>query len=97
MTTPDTSWSEILINAGMEPELAKAFDLIELRTPDSRAVIDLAMVELPRVHDDLKSMKSTLESVSERMANLEAGHNDLIQLANEALLEMRALRRRFES
>ena len=95
MTTPEMSWSETLIAAGMEPELAKAFDLIELRTPDSRAVSDIT-VALLRVHEDVESLKSELESVLERMANLESSQSALAQLLGELILELRTLRRHID-
>ena len=89
------SWSETLIAAGMEPELAKAFDLIELRTPDARTVSDLT-VALLRVHDDVESLKSELESALERMANLESSQSALAQLLGELILELRTLRRHID-
>ena len=79
----------------MEPELAKAFDLIELRTPDSRAVSDIT-VALLRVREDVESLKSELESVLERMANLESSQSALAQLLGELILELRTLRRHID-
>ena len=96
MTTPETSWSETLIAAGMEPELAKAFDLIELRTPDSRAVSDL-IVALLNVRDDVEGLKSDLSSVLERMTKLEEAESALVQILGEQIVELRKMGRQYET
>ena len=95
MATPEASWSKTLIAAGMEPQLAKAFDLIQLRTPDAHTVSDLT-VALLRVHDDVESLKSQLESVLERMSSLESSQSALAQLLGELILELRTLRRHID-
>ena len=64
------TWSEILRAAGMEPELAAAFDLIELRTPNARTVTDL-IAALTTVHGDVEGMQGEISSVHERLTALE--------------------------
>ncbi len=96
MTTPETSWSEILINAGMEPELAKAFDLIELRTPDARAVKDLT-IALLSVRSDVEGLKSELESAVERLTKLEEAESALVHLLGEQIVELRKLQSQINS
>ena len=96
MATPDTSWSEILTSAGMEPGLAKAFDLIELRTPDARAVTELT-VALLNMRSDVEGLKSELESVHERMTKLEEAESALVQVLGEQIIELRKMERRHET
>ena len=96
MTTPDTSWSEILISAGMEPELAKAFDLIQLSTTDARAVTELT-VALLNVRSDVEGLKSELESVLDQMTKLEEAESALVHVLGEQIVELRKLGRQHET
>ena len=96
MATPEASWSEILIAAGMEPDLAKAFDLIELRTPDARRVGDLTFALLS-VRDDVEWLKRELQSAVERLSKLEEAESALVHILGEQIVELRKLGRQFES
>ena len=87
------TWSEILRAAGMEPELAAAFDLIELRTPSARTVTDL-IAALTTVHGDVEGMQGEISSVHERLTALEETDSSLAHLLGEILVELRVLQRR---
>ena len=87
------TWSEILQAAGMEPELAAAFDLIELRTPSARTVTDL-IAALTTVHGDVEGMQGEISSVHERLTALEETDSSLAHLLGEILVELRVLQRR---
>ena len=87
------TWSEILRAAGMEPELAAAFDLIELRTPNARTVTDL-IAALTTVHGDVEGMQGEISSVHERLTALEETDSSLAHLLGEILVELRVLQRR---
>ena len=93
MTSPEMTWSEILRAAGMEPELAAAFDLIELRTPNARTVTDL-IAALTTVHGDVEGMQGEISSVHERLTALEETDSSLAHLLGEILVELRVLQRR---
>ena len=96
MTTSDISWSETLIAAGMEPELAKAFDLIELRTPDARAVTELT-VALLNVRSDVEWLKSELGSALAQLTKLEEAESALVHLLGEQIVELRKMQYHFDS
>ena len=87
------TWSEILRAAGMEPELAAAFDLIELRTPNARTVTDL-IAALTTVHGDVEGLQGEISSVHERLTALEETDRSLAHLLGEILVELRVLQRR---
>ena len=87
------TWSEILRVAGMEPELAAAFDLIELRTPNACAVTDL-IAALTTVHSDVDGLQAEISSVHERLTALEETDSSLAHLLGEILVELRVLQRR---
>ena len=77
----------------MEPELAAAFDLIELRTPNARTVTDL-IAALTTVHGDVEGMQGEISSVHERLTALEETDSSLAHLLGEILVELRVLQRR---
>ena len=87
------TWSEILRAAGMEPELAAAFDLIELRTPNARTITDL-IAALTTVHGDVDGLQGEISSVHERLTALEETDSSLAHLLGEILVELRVLQRR---
>ena len=87
------TWSEILRAAGMEPELAAAFDLIELRTPNARTDTDL-IAALTTVHGDIEGLQGEISSVHERLTALEETDSSLAHLLGEILVELRVLQRR---
>ncbi len=93
MTSPEMRWSEILRAAGMEPELAAAFDLIERRTPNARTVTDL-IAALTTVHSDVEGLQGEINSVHERLTALEETDSSLAHLLGEILVELRVLQRR---
>lgn len=96
MTTLEMSWSEILQAAGMEPGLAKAFDLIELRTPDARKVTDLT-IALLSVREDVDSLKADLHATLERLSKLEEAESALVQILGEQIVELRKMGRQYET
>ena len=77
----------------MEPELAAAFDLIELRTPNARTVTDL-IAALTTVHGDVEGLQGEISSVHERLTALEETDSSLAHLLGEILVELRVLQRR---
>ena len=77
----------------MEPELAKAFDLIELRTPDARAVTELT-VSLLNLRSDVGWLRSEFEAVLERMTSLEEAQSALASILGEQIVELRKMQDR---